>query len=177
MGMYTGEAESLTYQKHEIYHSIMIMLYSLLAYLGWDKMAAQLQMTFPMYFLGNHRILIRGVMIHSVTIWFVLQYTACDTLLIWYLWYIFWVTPWIWVMLCGAIDLGQHWLRSQRHQATTWTNVDPSLGIRSSDIHLRAILQQVPKHAKLLLCIINSKIISFNFCLPGAKELNAEAPG
>ena len=61
--------------------------------------------------------------------------------------------------------------------ATTWTNVDSSLGIRSSDIHLREILQQAPKHDKLLLCINNSKIIFFNFCLPGAKELNAEAPG
>ena len=48
----------------------------------------------------------------------------------------------------GNINLGQHWLRywlvAWRHQAITWTNVDLS-SVRSSGIHMSAILQEMPQ--------------------------------
>ena len=46
----------------------------------------------------------------------------------------------------GDIDFGQHWPRwwlvSWGHQATTWCNVD-LLSLKFTDIHLRAILQDM----------------------------------
>ena len=69
----------------------------------------------------------------------------------------------------GDIDLGQHWLRqwivAWRNQAITWTNADLSL-VRSSDNHLRAILQEMHQP---LITIINLKIN----CQWGANELSA----
>ena len=48
----------------------------------------------------------------------------------------------------GDRDLGQQWLRlwlvAWRHQAITWTNVDWS-SVKSSDIHIRAISQEMPQ--------------------------------
>ena len=57
-----------------------------------------------------------------------------------------------------------------RHQAITWTNVDLSSG-RSSGIHLRAILQELPQPP---VTEISLKITYSKFCsnLPGANELN-----
>ena len=42
----------------------------------------------------------------------------------------------------SALDKGQHWLRWLRHQAIIWTNVN-FLKVRYTDIHLRAILQEI----------------------------------
>ena len=62
------------------------------------------------------------------------------------------------------INLVQHWLRSWlaawRHQAITWTNVDLSL-VRSSGIHLSAILQEIPQPSvtEISLKIYISKIL------------------
>ena len=48
----------------------------------------------------------------------------------------------------GNINLDQRWLRqwlvAWRHQAITWTNVDLS-SVRSSGVHLSAILQEMPQ--------------------------------
>ena len=72
----------------------------------------------------------------------------------------------------GDIDLGQHclrwWLVAWRHQAITWTNVD--LSLRSSDVHLRAILLEIsePSVTKISLKIAYLKL---NWNLPGASEL------
>ena len=69
--------------------------------------------------------------------------------------------------------VGQHWLRywlvAWRHQAITWTNVDSS-SMKSSDIHIRAISQEMPQPSipKIHLKITYSKFHS-NF--PGANEL------
>ena len=47
----------------------------------------------------------------------------------------------------GDIELDQHWLMqwhvAWRHQAITWANLD--LSVRSSDINLRAIWQEIPQ--------------------------------
>ena len=62
----------------------------------------------------------------------------------------------------GDIDLG--------HQAITWTNVDLS-SIRSSDIHLRAILQKIsqPPIIKISFEITH---IKFHSNLPGGQWVN-----
>ena len=66
----------------------------------------------------------------------------------------------------GDIDLGQHWLRkwlvAWRHQAINWTNVGWS-SVKSSDIHVRAISQEMPQPSitKTHLKIIYK--ISFKF--------------
>ena len=79
---------------------------------------------------------------------------------------------------CGLVtpyddrDLGQHWFRqwlaAWRHQAITWTNVDLS-SIAYSDIHMRAILQEIPQPwiPKISLKINHLK---FPSNLPGANE-------
>ena len=56
-----------------------------------------------------------------------------------------------------------------RHQAITWTNVDLS-SVRSSSIHLRAILQEIPQ---LPVTEISLKITYLKYCsnFPGANEL------
>ena len=63
------------------------------------------------------------------------------------------------VMLCGDIDLGQHWLWQWLvawwQQAIDWTNVDFPL-VRFCGIHQRIISQWV---TKLLFCIMSFKII------------------
>ena len=79
------------------------------------------------------------------------------------------------VLPYGDINLGQHWLREWLvawcHQAITWTNVDLS-SVRSSGIHLRAILQEIPQPS---VNEISLKITYLKFCsnLPGADELNS----
>ena len=73
----------------------------------------------------------------------------------------------------GDINLGQHrlrqWLVAWRHQAITWTNVDLS-SVRSSGIHLRAILQEIPQPS---VTEINLKITYLKLCsnFPGVNEL------
>ena len=73
----------------------------------------------------------------------------------------------------GDINLGQHWLRQWlvvwQHQTITWTNVDLS-SVRSSGIHLRAILQEIPQSS---VTEISLKITYLKFCsnFPGANEL------
>ena len=69
----------------------------------------------------------------------------------------------------GNIELGQHWLKERlvawQHQAITWANVDLSY-VMSHDIHLRAILQEIPPTSTK----INLKIthLKFHSNLPGA---------
>ena len=50
----------------------------------------------------------------------------------------------------GGRDLGQHWFRkwlvAWRHQAITWIKVDLS-SVRSSGIHLSAIISKVQRHS------------------------------
>ena len=76
----------------------------------------------------------------------------------------------------GDINLGQHWLRqwlvAWRHQAITWTSVDLS-SVRSSGIHLRAILQEIPQPSVTWVNEISLKISYLKFCsnLPGVNEL------
>ena len=73
----------------------------------------------------------------------------------------------------GDINQGQHWFRlwlvAWRHQTITWTNVDLS-SVRSSGIHLSAILKEIPQPS---VTEINLKITYLNFCsnLLGANEL------
>ena len=82
-------------------------------------------------------------------------------------------THWGLVTPYGNTDLGQHWLRywlvAWWQQAITWTNVDLS-SIRSSVIHLRAILQKIsqPTMIKISLKITYLK---FRSNLPGVNEL------
>ena len=54
------------------------------------------------------------------------------------------------------------------HQAITWTNVDWS-SVKSSDIHIRAISQEMPQPSITKICF---KIIylEFHSNLPGANE-------
>ena len=70
----------------------------------------------------------------------------------------------------GDIHLGQHWLRlgliASWHQSTIWTNVDLST-IRSIDIHLRAMLQEVPKPS---ITELSLKIASLKFNLNLPKD-------
>ena len=63
----------------------------------------------------------------------------------------------------GDRDLGQHclrqWLVAWWHQAITWTNVD-FLSLKSSDIHIRTILQEMPQPSITKICLkIISKIL------------------
>ena len=51
----------------------------------------------------------------------------------------------------SVLTLAQVWLVAWRHQAITWTNVDLS-SIRSSDIHLRAISQEIPQPSVTIIC-------------------------
>ena len=85
------------------------------------------------------------------------------------------------ICIYGVRDLGQHWfmfwLVAWRHQAITRTNADFSL-IRSSDIHLRAISEEIPQPPntktslkinyqifdQLSLCLSRSIYISQNCC-------------
>ena len=63
----------------------------------------------------------------------------------------------------GDINLGQHWLRQWLvawwHQAITWTNIDLS-SVRSSGIHLRANLEEIPQPS---VTEISLKITYLNF--------------
>ena len=77
------------------------------------------------------------------------------------------------VTLYGDRDLGQHWLRQwlvawRRHQSINWTNVDWS-SVKSRDIHIRAISQEMPQPS---ITKISLKImcIKFHSNLPGANE-------
>ena len=78
----------------------------------------------------------------------------------------------------GDKDLGQHWPRqwfvAWRHQAITWTNVDLS-SVRSSGIHLRAILQDMSQPS---VTEISLKITNLKFCWnnSGAIELISSLP-
>ena len=67
------------------------------------------------------------------------------------------------VTLYGNINLGQHWP----------DNTNPSPEPPLTDIHMRAILQQVPK---LLCCILSLKIQVIKLLphLPGTIELTLE---
>ena len=79
---------------------------------------------------------------------------------------------------CGLVrswgDMGQHcirwWLGAIRQQAISWINVNCWL-VRFSGIHLRAILQQVPK---LEFHVMSLKIIPLKLLphLPGASGWN-----
>ena len=73
------------------------------------------------------------------------------------------MATWIWV----NIGTGDGLL----HQAITWTNVDLS-SARSSGIHLRAILQEIPQPS---VTEISMKITYLKFCsnIPGTNELMA----
>ena len=65
----------------------------------------------------------------------------------------------------AELDLGYPW----RHQAITWTNVYwPSA--KSSDIHIRAISQDMPQTSNTKICL---KITwrKFHSIFPGANEL------
>ena len=66
----------------------------------------------------------------------------------------------------GDRDVGQHWLRYQG--IITWTNVDWS-SVKSSDIHIRAIWQEMPQPSITKICL---KIICLNFHsnFPGPNE-------
>ena len=76
------------------------------------------------------------------------------------------------------IDLGQHWLRlwlvACQHQAITWTDVDLS-SVRSSDIHLRAVSQEIPQPL-IVKTSLEITYLKFHSNLPGANELK-DAPG
>ena len=56
----------------------------------------------------------------------------------------------------GDRNLRQHWLRqwlvAWRHQTITWTNVDWS-SVKSSDIHIRAISQEMPQPTITKICL------------------------
>ena len=74
---------------------------------------------------------------------------------------------------CGNRDLGQHWLRywlvAWLHQAITWTNVDWS-SVKSSDIHIRAISQEMPQPSITIICL-KITCLKFHSDFPGASEL------
>ena len=71
----------------------------------------------------------------------------------------------------GNRDLGQHWIRqwfvAWWHQAIIWTNVDWS-SVKSSDIHIRAISQEMPQPSITKICL---KISCLKFC-EGTNELH-----
>ena len=69
------------------------------------------------------------------------------------------------MMPYGNRDLGQHWFRywlvAWRHQAITSTNVDWS-SVKSSDIHIRAISQEMPQPSIFKLkSVLKSHISNF----------------
>ena len=70
-------------------------------------------------------------------------------------------------------DLAWYWLRlwlvAWHHQAITWTNVAFSL-IRFCGIHLREILQQVPKQLFCIISLIIFHLKSLSHC-PEVNEL------
>ena len=74
----------------------------------------------------------------------------------------------------GCRDLGQHWFRywlvAVRQQAITWTNVDLSL-VRSSGIHLSAILQEILQLSVTEISLKSTYLNIFFSNLPGANEL------
>ena len=76
------------------------------------------------------------------------------------------------VMSYNDIDLGQHWLWwwlvAWWHQAITWTNDD--LSVRSSDIRLRAISQEMPQPSVTTISLEIS-YPNFHSNLPGANKL------
>ena len=69
----------------------------------------------------------------------------------------------------GDRDLGQLWLRqwlvAWRHQAITWTNVDWS-SVKSSDIHIRAISQEMPQPPITNICL-KITYLKFHSNFPG----------
>ena len=71
-----------------------------------------------------------------------------------------------------SIELGQHWLRqwlvAWRHQAITWTNVD-QLSVRSCDIHLKAISQEVSQ-SQITKITLKISYLKFHSNLPGANK-------
>ena len=66
----------------------------------------------------------------------------------------------------GDRDVGQHWLRqwlvAWRHQAITWNNVEWS-PVKSSDVHIRAISQEMPQPSITKICLKITSKISFKF--------------
>ena len=72
----------------------------------------------------------------------------------------------------GDKDLGQQWRVGWRHQAITWTNVDWS-SAESSDIHKRAISQEMPQLSITKICL-KITYIKFYSNLPGANELSVQ---
>ena len=63
----------------------------------------------------------------------------------------FWSSDTVWWERSGSA-LAQVMLVAWRHQAITWTNVDWSL-VNSSDIHIRAISQEVPQQPITKICL------------------------
>ena len=59
-----------------------------------------------------------------------------------------------------------------RHQAITWTNVDWS-SVKSSDIHIRAISQEMPQPSITKICL-KIAFLKFHLNFPGANELMAQ---
>ena len=88
------------------------------------------------------------------------------------------LTHWGQVMPYGDRDLGHHWLRewlvAWRHQPITWTSVDLS-SVRSSDIHLRAISQEIPE-PPITEFIWKIKYLKCHLNFPGANELSDQRP-
>ena len=68
----------------------------------------------------------------------------------------------------GDRNWGQHWLKqwlvAWRHQAITWTNVDWS-SVKSNDIHIRVISQEMPQPSITRICFTYLK---FDSNVPGA---------
>ena len=74
----------------------------------------------------------------------------------------------------GDIDLGQHWPRLRlvvsRQKSITWTNID-LLSVRSSDIPLRAISQEIPQPSTTKISLkITYQTFYSNLPGPGANE-------
>ena len=73
----------------------------------------------------------------------------------------------------GDKDLDQHWLRKWLvawwHQAITWSNVDWS-SVNSSDIHIRAISQEIPPPSITKICL-KITCLKFHSNFPGANKL------
>ena len=71
----------------------------------------------------------------------------------------------------GDRDLGQHWLRcwlvAWWHQAITWTTVDWS-SVKSSDIHIRAISQEMPQPSVTKICL-KITFLKFHSNFPGGQ--------
>ena len=84
------------------------------------------------------------------------------------------LTHWGLVTPHGDRELSQPWLRkwlvAWRHQAITWTNVDWS-SVKSSDIHVRAISQEMPQPSITKICL-KITCLKFHSYFPGANELS-----